>query len=177
MADEPTRSDLDAGGASIDTLCESILARHHAYAHGALPRIRGHLAALTEQEPALAPVHAAFGRLADRLASHLAKEEHILFPALVALAEAERAGRTRPPMAFPTVLHPIRLMEAEHARLAADLEALRQAADGFALAPGASDARRRVMGELAAFSADLQAHLRIENDVLFPRAVDLDGRL
>lgn len=176
MADDSTRRAPDAA-ASLDTLCETVLERHHAPAHGALPRIRGRLAALVEQEPDCAPLHAAFAVLADRLASHLAKEEHILFPAFVAMAEAERAGRARPPMPFPTVLHPIRLMEAEHARLAADLDALAAAAGGFAPAAGDSEGRRRVLDELAAFAADLHLHLRVENDILFPRALELDRRL
>ena len=177
MPDDPTRRAPDAAGTSLDELCEAILDRHHAAVHGALPRIRGHLAALVEQEPDCAPLHAAFGALADHLASHLAKEEHILFPALVAMAQADRAGGARPPMPFPTVLHPIRLMEAEHARLAADLDTLCAAAGGFAPAPGDSAGRRRVLDELAAFAADLHIHLRVENDVLFPQALELDRRL
>jgi regulator of cell morphogenesis and NO signaling len=176
MTDDSTRRAPDAA-ASLDALCEAILERYHASAHGALPRIRGHLAALAEQEPACAPLHAAFGVLADHLASHLAKEEHILFPALVAMAEAERTGGGRPAMPFPTVLHPIRLMEAEHARLAADLDALVAAAGGFEPASGDSEGRRRALDELATFAADLHLHLRVENDVLFPRALDLDRRL
>jgi regulator of cell morphogenesis and NO signaling len=168
MADQP-----------LDDLCEEILVRHHAYAHIAVPRIRGHLAAVMECEgdavPATLP--AVFADLADRLLSHLAKEENILFPALAAMAEAERAGRGRPPLPFPTVLHPIRVMESEHASLAAGLEQLTTLANGFAAPDGASDATRRLMTELATFRDHLAAHLQVENDVLFPRALDLDRRL
>ena len=86
---------------SLDRLCQEILERHHAYAHIAVPRIRGRLASLLEHEPgAVHPaLPAAFGELAELLVSHLAKEENILFPALAAMADAERIGGARPPEA------------------------------------------------------------------------------
>jgi regulator of cell morphogenesis and NO signaling len=164
---------------SLDRLCQEILERHHAYAHIAVPRIRGRLASLLEHEPgAVHPaLPAAFGELAELLVSHLAKEENILFPALAAMADAERIGGARPALPFATLLHPIRLMEAEHARLASALDVLTALAGGYAAPEGASDASRRLMMELATFRDQLVAHLRVENDLLFPRALDLDRRL
>ncbi len=169
----------DPAALPLDELCGAILERHHAYAYVAVPRIRGLLAMLTERDPQAIPsgVHDAFRALADRLMSHLAKEENILFPALVMLAEAERSGAGRPPLPFPTVLHPIRLMESEHASMAAALDELFRLTDGFGAAADSSDAVRRLMAELSAFRDHLESHLRIENDVLFPRALELDRRL
>lgn len=176
MPDDATR-DTGAQGRPLDELCEYVLDVHHGYAHGALPLIRGHLALLAEREPSFDAVQAAFTALAARLDSHLAKEELILFPALAALAEAERQGTGRPPLAFPTVLHPIRLMEAEHVQLAEDLERLRAAAGVAARGAAVSVPGGRVLDELSVFAADLDTHLRIENDELFPRALELDRRL
>jgi regulator of cell morphogenesis and NO signaling len=180
MADDRRNLDApDTAAQPLDELCEAILEQHHAYAHIAVPRIRGHLAAVMEQEPDAVPatLPGVFADLADRLLSHLAKEENILFPALAAMAEAERAGRGRPPLPFPTVLHPIRVMETEHASLAAGLEQLTALAHGFVAPDGASAATRRLLTELATFRDHLAAHLQVENDVLFPRALELDRRL
>ena len=176
MPDDATR-DTGPQGRPLDELCEYVLDVHHGYAHGALPLIRGHLASLAERDPAFDAVQSAFIALAAHLDSHLAKEELILFPALAALAEAERQGAGRPPLAFPTVLHPIRLMEAEHAQLAEDLVRLRAAAEMAGRAAAASVPGGRVLDELSVFAADLDAHLRIENHELFPRALELDRRL
>jgi regulator of cell morphogenesis and NO signaling len=144
-----------------------------------VPRLRGQLAAALEREPDSVPaaLPAAFAALADRPLSHLAKEENILFPALTSMAEADRSGRGRPLLPFPTLLHPIRMMEAEHARLAEALDELTVVASGFTAPEGASDSARRLMAELATLRHHLSAHLRAENDVLFPRALDLDRRL
>lgn len=171
----------DHPDAPLDELCDAIVERHHTYFHGAIPRIRGWLSALASHEaqpvPALAETRAAFNDLADQLLGHLAKEETILFPALAALAQAEREGAPRPPLPFPTVLHPIRLMESEHTRLELGLERLCAAANGFAVPPEGSDAWRRCYSELARVDREVRAHLLAENDMLFPRALELERRL
>ena len=174
---EPAPSDRSA--LPLDALCDDILVRHHAYAHIAVPRIRGQLAALLEREPGALPsnVASAFARVADLLLNHLAKEENILFPALTMMAEAERSGAGRPPLAFPTLLHPIRVMEAEHARLAEGMDELTRLTAQFTVPDGASEPLRRALGELKTFCAHLSAHLQEENDILFPRALELDRRL
>ena len=174
---EPLPADRSAQ--PLDELCDDILVRHHAYAHIAVPRIRAGMAAITDRDPAALPprVPAVFAALANLLLDHLAKEENILFPALALMAEAERSGGGRPPLAFPTVLHPIRVMEAEHARLAEAVEELTRLTGGFAVPEGAPAALRRLLEELKRFCSHLTDHLREENDVLFPRALELDRRL
>ena len=171
----------DRPDAPLDELCDAIVERHHTYLHGAIPLVRGWLGALGAREPlevpALAETRAAFGELADQLLGHLAKEETILFPALAALAQAEREGASRPPLPFPTVLHPIRLMESEHAHLEHGLERLRAATKDFDVPPDGSDAWRRRYAELARVDREVRAHMLAENDLLFPRALELERRL
>lgn len=164
----------------LDELCAFILERHHAYVHGAIPVIRGWLATLAPAEasaPLAAAVRAAFADLADTLASHLAKEENILFPALAAMAQAERDGSSRPLLPFPTVVHPIRLLEGEHARIELAMAKLRELTRGFTPPDGASEALQRGFRALARLDAELKEHLHVEGDELFPRALDLDRRL
>lgn len=166
---------------ALDELCDDVLKRHHAFAHGSVPMIRGWLATLAERQPVDSPhlveVRDAFGEFGDLLLGHMAKEENILFPALVALAEAARARRGRPALPFPTVLHPIRMMETEHARLELCMARIRALTDGFMVADGSSDAWRQIVDELARLDDSLRAHLRIENETLFPLALDVESRL
>ncbi|MEP7118679.1 MAG: hemerythrin domain-containing protein [Acidobacteriota bacterium] len=170
----------DRQDAPLDELCDAIIERHHTYLHGAVPLVRGWLGALASREaqdaPSLAEARAAFSDLANQLLGHLAKEEAILFPALAALAQADRDGAPRPPLPFPTLLHPIRLMESEHRRLELGLDRLRAAANGFEVPPGGSEAWRRCYAELARVDREVRAHVVAENDLLFPRALALEHR-
>jgi regulator of cell morphogenesis and NO signaling len=178
MTENQRAIEFDAATLPLDALCDRLVAGPHAWAHAAVPRIRSRLATLATREPMgrAAAVHRAFVDLADRLLAHLAKEENILFPALAALADAERAGQSRPPLAFPTILHPIRVLESEHERLMAGLAAVEALTGGVDDAP-VEDAWRAVLDDLAAFRAELVAHITFEAEVLFPRAVELDGRM
>ena len=182
MDDDPLGGDRgDDLGRPLNELCDIIVARHHAYLHRAIPRIGAVLARLTEAESAsahsVADTREAFADLAHQLQGHLAKEENVLFPALEALAKADREGGHRPALPFPTVLYPIRLMETEHARIETAMDRLRQVTDGFVAPEGASEGWRQCLSEFACLDEDLRVHLRAENEVLFPRALDLDRRL
>lgn len=168
-----------ASSPPLDELCGHILERHHAYAHGALPVIRSWLSSLPTPEaalPLMVDVRAAFQDLADQLTAHLAKEETILFPALAAMAQAYRDGGSRPSLPFPTVAHPIRLMESEHARIESAIARLRAMTGGFSVPDEASESWKRAFRELARLDEELKVHLHVENDTLFPRALDMERR-
>jgi regulator of cell morphogenesis and NO signaling len=104
-------------------------------------------------------------QLVDALTAHFAKEENILFPAFAALTSARRQGLPRPSLPFTSVVHPIRVMEADHARIERDLALLRE------------DAQDPLRDALERFARELSAHARFENEVLFPRALELERSL
>ena len=164
---------------NIELLCDKIVDRYHAALQEWLPRIRHELALMSAaaSSPALEAVRDAFDDVADQIASHLAKEEHLLFPAIAALSSAERTGGHRPALAFVTVLHPIRLMEAEHTRIEGALDRLRELARAASVPDSLSPVWHRWMADLTKLDAELRQHHRAENEVLFPRALELEQRL
>ena len=170
---------LDAANRSVDVLCDDIVERYHAALHRALPQIRAELAALCaiSDSAGLRDVRIAFDHLADQIEGHLAKEEHLLFPALEALAAADREGQRRPIMPFVALVHPIRMMEREHLRIEAALDQLRDAVLEVAEPDSLLPAWRRCLVALAQLDRDLHEHHRAEGDVLFPAALELEHRL
>ena len=166
-------------GTNIEVLCDAIVDRYHASLQEQLPRISDELASLsaTAASPTLEMLRVAFSEVADQINSHLLKEEHLLFPAIAALSTAERTGGRRPPLAFATVLHPIRFMEAEHSRIEMALDRLRELARAVSEPDTLSPNWQRCMADLAKLDVELREHHRTENEVLFPRALDLERRL
>jgi regulator of cell morphogenesis and NO signaling len=160
----------------LEDLCETLLSGPHREAREGVARLRG-LAATIPAGPGggAQRVTEALETLAQLLESHAAKEEHILFPAVKALAEAERSGQTRPGLPFPTLLHPIRLLEAEHVRLGQALERLDAAVNAVAPAGWAHWAALR--RDADALADAIATQVRVESLALFPRALDLDRRL
>ncbi|MBS0563686.1 MAG: hemerythrin domain-containing protein [Proteobacteria bacterium] len=93
--------------------------------------------------------------LADEMEAHMQKEERILFPAI-------RSGATG-------LGQPIAVMRADHAGHEADMARIRALTAGLAAPEGACGTWQRLYDGLGEFLSDLQEHMRLENDVLFPR--------
>lgn len=165
--------------ADIEVVCNAIADRYHAELQEALPRIRDGMALMsaTAASPELEMLRVAFDELAEQIEYHLAKEEHLLFPAFAALSAAQRTGGYRPAMAFVTVLHPIRVMEAEHVMIEKALDRLRALVREVVVPDETRPAWRRCMAELSKLDGDLREHHRAENEVLFPRALELERQL
>ena len=176
---EATASDREpAEWRDLDVLVRHILDRHHAYVQEASPTIGKWLDRLVDRHsatrPELVEVRQTFAALAEELLTHMMKEENILFPAITELAEARRTGAHRPASPFGTLANPVRVMEADHA-LAGDLMGqLRTLTSDFTPPDDACATYRSCYAELARYEQDLHQHVHLENNVLFPRAIDLE---
>jgi regulator of cell morphogenesis and NO signaling len=162
-------------------LIAHIVANHHAYVIDAVPTIKAHLAKLVivhgHGHPELHSIAAHFETVSDELLLHLMKEEQVLFPYIVALADAVQKGHPAPPDMFGSVQHPIRMMESEHQHAGNELAAIRALSSDYTPPAEACATYRVTYHELREFEHDLHRHVHLENNVLFPRAVALDSQI
>ncbi len=165
----------------LDALTGHIVSRHHGYVRQASPVIAAWLDKLVERHgnrhPELNDIRAAFTLLADDMAVHMVKEENILFPFIDGLAAASRAGGRLPSGPFGTILNPIRMMEEDHRQAGDQLAQLRALTNHYTPPADGCTTYRLCYEELAKFEADLHRHVHLENNVLFPRAVELEEGL
>jgi regulator of cell morphogenesis and NO signaling len=165
----------------LAALTSHIVSRHHGYVRQASPVISGWLDKLVsrhgQRHPELERVQSAFRELAGDMAVHMVKEENILFPFVDALAAASRTGGRLPAGPFGTVLNPIRMMEEDHRHAGDELARIRELTDNYTQPPDACTTYRLCYEELAKYEADLHRHVHLENNVLFPRAVELEHGL
>jgi regulator of cell morphogenesis and NO signaling len=177
----PDPESTDRQWADLDALTKHIVQRHHGYVREMVPAIDGWLAKLVSRHgarhPELAQVWEVFTALAGELTSHMAKEETLLFPAIDDLAAARRGGARLPASPFGTLLHPVRAMEEEHRSAGDLLGRLRALTGNYTPPPDACTTFRLCYGELQRFQADLVQHVHLENNVLFPRAIELERQL
>ena len=78
---------------------------------------------------------------------------------------------------FGTVQNPIRMMETEHQNAGDELAAIRSLASGYQLPDDACATYRLAYAELQVFERDLHRHVHLENNVLFPRAIELEAQM
>jgi len=174
------QTDDDAARWPIPRLIDFIVFTHHAYIRSALPTIARHLAKLVDvhgsRHPELSRVAAYFDQVVADLGQHMLKEEQILFPYVRDLAESgDGCGRTRSP--FGTVANPIQMMEREHQEVGDALRIIRELTRGYAAPDDGCATYAVAMGELLQFERDLHRHVHLENNVLFPAAMQLERRL
>lgn len=166
---------------TLDGLTRHIVTTHHAYVRESSPHIVTWLTRLIDRHgahhPELVEVGATFRRLADDMATHMLKEENILFPFIDALARAVRTDKRLPASPFGTILNPIRMMEADHHESGGDLAHLRAITAGYTPPADGCTTYRACYAELQRFEADLHRHLHLENHILFPRAIALEAEL
>ncbi|HET9012858.1 MAG TPA: iron-sulfur cluster repair di-iron protein [Gemmatimonadaceae bacterium] len=172
--------DTDVTRWPVARLIDHIVSVHHAYVRAALPRIVGYLAKLQEahgaRHPELARVASVFDQVSVDLVQHMLKEEQVLFPYVRELAEhAEETGDMQP-SPFGTVLNPIRMMEREHREAADELGTIRELTNGYTVPEDGCTTYTVSMAELARFEQDLHRHVHLENNVLFPKAIQLETR-
>jgi len=100
----------------------------------------------------------------------------MLFPYIEQLESAVCCGgRLALPM-FGTVQNPVRMMAMEHDSAGELLRRMRDLANGYALPPDACVSFKELYQALQEFEADLHQHIHLENNILFPRAVNLEAQ-
>ncbi len=160
-------------------LVSHIVAHHHAYVRAALPPLLLHTRKLAdvhgERRGELIHIARLVERVAAEMADHMVKEEQILFPFIIALADAAAAGRAAPVPPFGTVQNPIRMMETEHQFVGDAMAEIRALTDGYRLPDDACTTYGVCFQELEAFERDLHAHVHLENNILFPKAVAFEA--
>jgi regulator of cell morphogenesis and NO signaling len=105
------------------------------------------------------------------------KEESVLFPYIVQMEEAAVANQTLPPPPFRTVQNPVRVMMAEHDAAGYILGRMREASSDYAVPPDGCITYKTFYSALTALEVDLHQHIHLENNILFPRAVELEDML
>lgn len=162
----------------LEDLVNRILDSHHVFTREETDRLRPLMAKVAsvhgERHPELVRVRGLFEALCADLESHLMKEEQILFPYVIATERSREGSDDAPGSCFGTVQSPITVMEMEHERVGEILAELRDLTNGYAAPEDACNSFRALYHGLAELEADLHRHIHLENNVLFPRAIEME---
>ncbi|NUQ80231.1 MAG: iron-sulfur cluster repair di-iron protein [Bacteroidetes bacterium] len=168
----------DFGSMETVALIDYILAKHHAFIRERGPVLVGRLNKLAtvhgSNHPELIQIRDVFNRHYSGLVQHLMKEEMMLFPYIKAMEENKRTGKGQPSAVFPSVQHPIRMMEYEHVEAGADLRDLRELSNHFSVPEDGCNTYRIGFQELREWEMDIHQHIHLENNILHKRAQVLE---
>jgi regulator of cell morphogenesis and NO signaling len=103
------------------------------------------------------------------------KEEELLFPYIAEMEEAARVKRQPSAPMFGTVQNPVAAMIMEHEAAGQAFEKMREITKGYTVPPDGCASYQALYQALPAFAADLHQHIHLENNILFPRSVELES--
>jgi regulator of cell morphogenesis and NO signaling len=158
-----------------------IESRHHQYTREEIARLKLLLekvcSAHGSNHPELLKMREIFAGLAEELTTHMMKEEMILFPYVIRLENAGSQKTPAPSAPFGTVKNPVAMMVHEHDSAGEALRGLRQASRSYTPPQDACLSYKTLFTALSEFEADLHQHIHLENNILFPRAVEIERLL
>jgi regulator of cell morphogenesis and NO signaling len=164
--------------APLGDLTRHIRERHHRYVREAIARVQILLdkvgAKHGEKHPEITEIQALFTEVGREMIMHMQKEEQILFPYIDALEKATSAHSSVEPPFFQTVRNPIHAMMKEHDAAGELVKQIRKASSEYTAPEDACTSYKALYEGLREFEADLHQHVHLENNILFPRAVELE---
>jgi regulator of cell morphogenesis and NO signaling len=172
-ADAPA-TERDWRGAPLAELIDHIVGKHHNYLRNEMPEISNKidkvLAAHGERHgDTLTALCGVFRGLKAELSDHMMKEERILFPMIRNMEVTARLT-----MPAGAIQHPIRVMEHEHASAGQALAEMRRLTKDFSPPDAACNTFRVLYRQIEELESDLHIHIHLENNILFPRAAELE---
>lgn len=171
-AEEPA---IDVVAMSLSELIDHIVKVHHAFIRSEFPRaamMAEKVAAVHGgEDPRLVQVKKTFLALAEDLTHHLVKEEEVLFP----MVRRREKGGTQETASSGSCAELLQQMETEHNQVGSALAKLRELTDGYSPPDWACNTYRALLDVLAHIERDIHQHVHKENNVLFPRLLQLEA--
>ena len=163
---------------SLTGLIGHILEKHHKFTYAEienLPALMDKVARVHgENHPELETLQSLFTDLCDDLAPHMYKEEQVLFPYILDLEARQLNGLSVQFPPFGTVKHPINMMMTEHDSVGDILREMRSVSKDYELPDGACPSYTGLFSRLEALELDLHQHIHLENNLLFPKAAEME---
>jgi regulator of cell morphogenesis and NO signaling len=158
-------------------LTDHIENTHHRYVTAQIPVIQAFLDKIVRvhggRHPELAQIKKDFDECAGELAMHMKKEELMLFPFIRKMVREKQAGSKSVTAPFGTVENPIRMMMHEHDGEGERFRRIRELSSQYTSPADGCATYSAAYATLHAFEEDLHLHIHLENNILFPRSIEL----
>lgn len=159
----------------IDQLANYIERKHHSFVRSRIPLIQQYLDKLSKvhgkAHPELIEIKGLFNECAHALTDHMHKEEVVLFPFIREMIVAKAHGRN-PIVPFGTIENPVRMMMHEHELEGERLRKIAMLSNNYSLPEDGCNTYHVGLSSLKAFEEDLHKHIHLENNILFPKAIE-----
>ena len=163
---------------ALDFLADYIVNTHHSYTKKQLPEIRGYAAKVArvhgDNHPELLKIYQLVEEVSAEMSAHMVKEEQILFPYIKEIVASKNKTADSQYNTLGSVQGPISMMEMEHEHTGNAMEQIRLLSKNYSLPEDSCASYSLLFRMLEELEEDLHMHIHLENNILFPKALDME---
>lgn len=163
----------------LDLLADYIEKKHHRYVIAQVSVLEGYLDKLCkvhgDKHPELIEIKSLFSSCAAELSTHMKKEEQMLFPFIRKMVQAKQGNGATFSAPYGTVQVPIRMMMHEHETEGERFRKIKDLSSNYMPPPDACNTYKVTYALLQEFEDDLHLHIHLENNILFPKSIELEA--
>ena len=167
---------IDFNSWPLDLLADYVEKTHHRYVEEKTPVLQQFLDKLCKvhggAHPELFEIRDLFFASAQDLAAHMKKEELILFPFVKNMVKAKISNEAIQQPHFGTVENPVNMMKHEHTVEGERLRKIADLTNEYTPPADACNTYKVTFAMLQDFENDLHKHIHLENNILFPKAIN-----
>ncbi|MCC7332500.1 MAG: iron-sulfur cluster repair di-iron protein [Flavobacteriales bacterium] len=169
---------VDFNSWPLDLLADYIEKKHHRYVEEKTVEIKPYLDKICKvhgaQHPELFEINDHFIASTSELSMHMKKEELILFPFIKKMAKAQQEKTVVERPGFESVQNPIQAMMDDHTTEGDRFREIEKLSNNYNPPADACNTYRVTFALLKEFEQDLHLHIHLENNILFPKAIELE---
>lgn len=165
----------------IDLLADYIEKKHHRYVEEKSIEIKPYLDKICrvhgERHPELLEIKDHFYATAGELAMHMKKEELMMFPYIRKMVKAKQENTKAELPSFGSIKNLIETMMEEHTTEGDRFRKIEELSNNYTTPEDGCNTYRVTFALLDEFEQDLHLHIHLENNILFPKAIELEKEL
>ena len=173
---------VDSSKWNIDFLIDYLVNVHHTYLYDNLPDLKETMVKFTSGHQAkyayLGQLMESFQAFYDDLIPHLEHEETVIFPYIRQIAHGHEDREPYAALLVRTLRKPIdTLIMHEQENIEQYLRKFRELTNDYSPPASACVTHKVALSKLKELDADLSQHVYLENELLFPKALQIEKEL
>ena len=176
-----TNSNMNFTEWNIDFLADYVVNTHHNYVRKYLPEITAYSNKVAKvhgaHHPELHSINTLVDRVNEELSAHMVDEENILFPRVKEIVNAQKNNLPYSITERESLEKMIEETEKEHDSVGRAMEEIRSLSQNYAIPEDACTSYKLLFKMLEEFESDLFIHIHLENNIMFPKAIEIEKTL
>lgn len=165
----------------LDLLSEYIIRTHHKYAEKQIEVIKPYLEKISQvhgkHHPELFEIKDIFNKVAGEIVMHQRKEELMILPFIKRMVKAKEDNKPFQHNPAKTVEDPLNMLREEHDIQGDSFKNISRLTNHYQTPEDGCNTYKLTLNLIREFELDLHKHIHLENNILFPKALELEKEL